>query len=291
MNLKLVTASVAAGAMLFALGASVRGGGSAPAGLRAPGAARRATAQALTHGYYAPNAPLHRRPVAGPNGVIDAFSFNWSGYAATGGVGAFTKVSASWTVPKLTACTGEHTTNSEWIGFDGFTNGTVEQDGTDAQCYLGKVSYVDWYEMWPTEPDIVAVKNVTPGDKINASVTRSVTRNGSVYKLVVVDATHRKDSFTVTTTCARTMCENDSVEWISERNDFGAPNGYSPLSDYRTWRVTNGVATKRGRSLRIGSLPGLNNVGMFDATGVYNLSTASALTRGNTFTTTWRDSW
>lgn len=286
MNLKLVTASVAAGALAFGLGASVSGGGSALAGHRAPGAVRRPTAQALAQGYYAPGVPSHRHPVAGPNGVTDAFYFNWSGYADTGGTGAFSKVSGSWTVPRLTACTREHTTNSQWVGFDGFTNGTVEQDGTFAECYLGKPIYVDWYEMFPTEPGIVPEHNVSPGDKINASVTRRGTR----YTLVVIDTTHRRDSFTKTTTCASTTCLNDSAEWINERNEFGI-NGYSPLSDYRTWKVTNGAATKRGRSLRIGSLAGLNKVTMIDATGTYNLSTASALTRGNTFTTTWRDSW
>jgi hypothetical protein len=288
MNLKLVTASVAAGALVFGLGALTAGGGSAlQAGHRASGAARQApAARALTDGYYAPGVPSHRLPVAGPNGVMDAFYFNWSGYADTGAAGAFSKVSGSWTVPKLTACTHEHSTNSQWVGFDGFSNGTVEQDGTLAECYLGKPIYVDWYEMFPTDPDVVAEHSVSPGDKINASVTRRGTR----YTLVVTDTTHRKDSFTATTTCASATCLNDSAEWINERNVFGI-NGYSPLSDYRTWKVTNGAATKRGRSLSIGSLPGLNKITMIDATGAYNLSTASALTHGNSFTTTWRDSW
>jgi hypothetical protein len=286
MNLKIVTAAVAAGALAFGLGALTAGGGSALAGHRASPTARQATAQALTQGYYAPGVRSHRRPVAGPNGVINEAFFNWSGYAASGGTGAFTKVSGSWTVSKLSKCTGEHTTDSEWIGFDGFINGTVEQDGTLGECYLGKPIYVDWYEMFPTDPSVITVHNVSPGDKITATVTRK----GTHYTLVVVDSTHRKDSFTATTTCAASTCLDDSAEWINERNDFGV-SGFSPLSDYHTWTLSKGAATKRGKSLSIGSLPGVTNITMIDATGAYNLSTASALSHGNTFTTRWRDSW
>jgi hypothetical protein len=283
MSLRLVTASVAAGALLFGLGALSNGSGSARAVHRSP----RATAQAraaLTDGNYAPGVRALRHPVARPNAVTDAFYYNWSGYAATGGTGAFSKVSGSWMVSRLTSCTGEHTTVSEWVGVDGFSNPTVEQAGTLSECFLGKPSYIDWYEMYPTQPVVTFEHNVSPGDKINASVTR----RGATYTLVVIDTTHRRDSFTTTARC--TTCQNDSAEWINERNIF-ALNGYSPLSDYGTWKLTNGAATKRARPLSIGALPGVNNITMIDATGTYNLSTASALTRSNTFTTTWRDSW
>ena len=62
------------------------------------------------------------------------------------------------------------------------------------------------------------------------------------------------------------------------------------VSDYGIWKLTNGAA-QSGRSLSIGALPHVNNITMIDATDSYNLATASALVRRNSFTTTWRDSW
>ena len=105
---------------------------------------------------------------------------------------------------------------------------------------------------------------------------------------MVVDATHRADSFSVGTRCR--TCLNDGAEWINERDLF-AGSGYSPLSHYGIWKLTNGAATQSGRSLSIGALPHVNNITMIDATGSCNLATASALLRRNSFTTTWRESW
>jgi Peptidase A4 family len=296
MNHKRIAASAAAlGLLLFGVAASGAASHSALAGRHFPAATPAVSGSvrtpeaapnvpALRQGDYAPGVPATRHPVAGPNGVTDAFYYNWSGYAATGGTGAFTRVSGSWTVSRLGRCSGEHQTATEWVGFDGFSNGTVEQDGTISMCFEGRAVYYDWYEMYPTDPDTIAVHSVAPGDKISASVTRS----GAAYRLVVIDATHRADSFSASTRCG--TCQNDSAEWINERDIF-ASNGYSPLSDYGTWKLTNGAATKRGRSLPIGSLPGVNNITMIDATASYNLATASALVGRNSFTTTWRDSW
>jgi hypothetical protein len=253
----------------------------------AAGEARaRAAVLAMLEGSRAPGVRAGRQATRGPNGSTSVFYYNWSGYAATGAAGAFTKVSGSWTVSKIINCTGEHTTDTEWIGFDGFNNGTVEQDGSIGFCYQGKISYYDWYEMYPTQPVVTLEHHVSPGDKMSATVTRS----GTKYTLVVTDSTHTADSFTATATCASTTCLNDSAEWINERDYFGSA-GYSPLSDYGTWTVTKGAATESDKSSSIGSLANLNNITMIDATNAYNLSTASALTGGNSFATTWDDSW
>jgi Peptidase A4 family len=296
MNHTRIAASAAAlGLLLLGVAASGTAGHPALAGRHFSAATRAVSGSvrtegnavsvpALRQGNYAPGVAARRPPVAGANGVTGAFYYNWSGYAATGARGSFTRVSGSWTVSRLRSCSGEHQTASEWIGFDGFTNGTVEQAGTISLCFEGRAVYYDWYEMYPTQPDTIAVHRVAPGDKISASVTR----RGPAYRLVVVDATHRADSFSVSTRCR--TCLNDSAEWINERDLF-ASNGYSPLSDYGTWKLANGAATQSGRSLSIGALPHVNNITMIDATASYNLATASALVRRNSFTTTWRNSW
>ena len=38
---------------------------------------------------------------------------------------------------------------ANWVGIDGFSDGTVEQLGTAAQCYEGVTYYYVWYEMFP----------------------------------------------------------------------------------------------------------------------------------------------
>ncbi len=296
MNHKQVAASAAAlGLLLFSVVASATAGHPALTGRHFSAAARpvsgsvraseaMASVPALRQGIYAPGVAAPRRPVAGPNAVTDTFYFNWSGYAATGARGSFTKVSGSWTVSRLRRCSGEHQTATEWVGLDGFSDSTVEQAGTISMCFRGRAVYYDWYEMFPANPVTVTVHQVAPGDKISASVTRI----RAAYRLVVIDATHRADSFSVRTRCR--TCLNESAEWINERDLF-ASSGYSPLSNYGTWKLTGGAATQSGRPLSIGALPHVNNITMIDATDSYNLATASALLRRNSFTTTWRDSW
>ncbi|HEY2579153.1 MAG TPA: G1 family glutamic endopeptidase, partial [Streptosporangiaceae bacterium] len=293
-----LAALAAGGAVLLGVGAGIGAAGTAghgasvhrqrPAASHAAASAAqaRAVVLAMLQGSHAPGLRAHRRVTRGPDGVTNVSYFNWSGYADTGSAGAFTKVSGSWTVSKLGACTGEHTTDSEWIGFDGFSNGTVEQDGSIGLCFEGKASYFDWYEMFPTQSSVMIEHAVSPGDKMSATVTRS----GTKYTMVVTDATHAKDSFTATAACSASTCVNDSVEWINERDVFGS-NGYSPLSDYGTWKLTGGAATKSGKSGSISSLGNVNNITMIDATGSYNLGAASALSGGSSFTTTWKDSW
>ena len=59
-------------------------------------------------------------------------STNWSGYAATGGSGAYTSVSGSWTEPTVTCSQTAY--SSFWVGLDGYNSNTVEQTGTDSDC-------------------------------------------------------------------------------------------------------------------------------------------------------------
>jgi hypothetical protein len=292
MNHKLAAASALAGALLAGVGIGAAGTATLTrhqepaASIQARADAARAAVMAVLQGNRARGVRAHRRAIAGPDGVTGVSYYNWSGYADTGAAGAFTKVAGSWTVSKLGTCTGEHTTVSEWVGFDGFNNPTVEQDGSTSLCYEGKASYYDWYEMYPTQSVVTIEHTISPGDKMSATVTRS----GTKYTMAVTDSTHSADSFTATATCSAATCQNDSAEWINERDYFGS-SGYSPLSDYGTWKLTGGTATESGKSGTISSLGSVNNITMIDATGAYNLGTASALSGGNSFTTTWKDSW
>ena len=116
---------------------------------------------------------------AGSRGSAQVGSYNWSGYADTASPGTFTAVSATWRQP-ATICSPEQRLTSTWVGLDGFSDSTVEQDGTLAWCFEGQAAYYTWWEMYPGGTVTVG-SAVRPGDLIKASVTES----GGNYTLSV----------------------------------------------------------------------------------------------------------
>jgi hypothetical protein len=219
-----------------------------------------------------------------PAGTSTAASFNWSGYADSAAIsGTFTRVSGQWLTPKVT-CTSEDTITSEWVGIDGWSDATVEQDGTLGWCFEGRPTYYTWYEMYPAGTVTVGT-TLLPGDKITATVSRS----GTAYKLALTDSTRPADSFTKTATCALTTCLDTSAEWVAERPAFSI--GVAPLADYASWKLSGGAETASGKAGTISSFATKYQTNMVDATDHYQLSSATALTGGSSFVTTWHNSY
>ena len=81
-----------------------------------------------------------------------------------------TSVVGSWTEPGVTCTSDEDQEAVFWVGVDGWTNDTVEQAGTVAQCFEGAAYYYTWWEMYPTNDITVVGSTVAPGDQIAASV-------------------------------------------------------------------------------------------------------------------------
>jgi hypothetical protein len=127
--------------------------------------------------------------------------------------------------------------------------------------------------------------SLKPGDKIAASVTRS----GTSYALKLTDSTTPGNNISVTKTCALATCKDTSAEWISERPSFSI--GMAPQAHYSAFKITNGTETAGGKAGTIGTGPGANAFTMVDATDAYKLNTVSALTGGNSFSTTWKNSY
>jgi hypothetical protein len=221
------------------------------------------------------------------NAPTDAGSYNWAGYVDVAtSPGRFTEVSGSWTVPAVT-CTAEDRVTSEWVGLDGYTNSTVEQDGTTSQCFKGVALYYSWYEMAPAGPVEVG-KTVAAGDSISASVARS----GSSYTLSLTDSTNTANSFTETATCATTTCLNESAEWITERPAFSS-TGIVPEAQFKTVKFTGASVTASGKTSTISGYSGTkDDVTCLDSTGTYDIVATSGLNAaGNAFTNTWKDSY
>lgn len=209
--------------------------------------------------------------------VTDVGSYNWAGYAdVSSTAGTFTRVSGSWNVPAVT-CTNEDRITSEWVGLDGFSTDTVEQDGTSSQCFEGVALYYSWYEMYPANTVEVGT-TVAGGDSISASVVRS----GTSYTLKLTDSTHTANSFSETATCAASTCLDESAEWITERPEYST-TGIVPEAQFTTDKFSNLSSTPFNSTE-------IYDITCIDSTGTYDIVSTSSVS-GNSFTNTWDDSY
>jgi hypothetical protein len=157
----------------------------------------------------------------------------------SGGSQSFNYVTAQYTVPSVN-CSVTGTSNAfayHWVGLDGWTDGTVEQDGVADFCINGTAEYFDWFDMFPGS--ITLVHTVNPGDDIASSVTYNPATG--VYTLSLADRTNPNDSFSQTEKCgAATTCKNSSAEVITE----GYPTGsYIGTADFGAEFYLAGMAT------------------------------------------------
>jgi hypothetical protein len=159
-------------------------------------------------------------------------SYNWAGYAAYDQAnGSVTRVSGTWTEPAVTCPAKGVALAAFWVGIDGFTSPTVEQDGSLAYCHGGTASYYAWWEMYPTN-DIQVISSiaVSAGDVL----TGSVVYHPSLYDftLSITDKTTGA-SFAVTAAQAPAYAAyalENSAECIIERPAFISGSGAITLS-------------------------------------------------------------
>jgi hypothetical protein len=262
---------------------------SSAAGSKEPDAATVARARAAFHKYMSSHRPMVRSnvaPLAASAGATSFPSINWSGYAvAEGGGKTVSSVSAQWTIPNVECPSGLYQYQdaflANWVGIDGFANGTVEQLGTGAQCFEGVTYYYVWYEMYPEgevqEGPLACINNNVncpePGDRVTASVT--VTAGGN-YRLSLIDFNRPQESFSVTASCAPSTCADASAEWIVERPATELPFGPQilPLVDFFRTSFSGGTVTSGGRTTYIeGFQDGpVYDIPMIDDTESYYLS-------------------
>jgi hypothetical protein len=214
----------------------------------------------------------------GVSGLTQVSSTNWAGYADNNTTGAtYTTVTGNWTEPTAT-CTSTTSLAAFWVGIDGFTSGSVEQDGTLIECSGGTAFYFTWWEMYPTNAIQVVGSTLRPGDSISASVVRS----GSTYTLKVTDSTRSADSFTKTETCS--TCANSSVEWIAEAPS--GSGGVEPLSNFHTWSLSSATAKSSSTSGVISTFPD-DQLTMINSSNATKASTGALNASGNGFTSTF----
>ena len=198
-------------------------------------------------------------------------STNWSGYAADSGT--YTSVSASWVQPAGT-CTSATRYSSFWVGLDGYSSNSVEQDGTDTDCVNGKPQYYGWYETYPN-PSFSFGSTVKPGDTMSASV---VYQGSNKFKLTLADTTRGWSSSTTQTVSG---AARSSAEVIIEAPCCTSSGGILPLANFGTVHLSNSVVD--------GSPIGEESpvqIYMTDSSGKTR-DTVSSLTSEENFSATW----
>jgi hypothetical protein len=175
-------------------------------------------------------------------------SSNWSGYVDTGGT--FSSVSGDWTVPTVTCATRQTEYSAAWIGIDGDSSSTVEQDGTESDCDNGTPSYYAWYEMYgdsaESDGDEVELPDpVSPGDQMSATV--SVT--GDEWTLAITDLSS-SHGWIFSTDITFSGAVQSSAEWIVERPEICYRSGCSltSLASFGSVTFTGGTTTEDGAS-------------------------------------------
>jgi len=272
---RLLTCTIAACAPVLGLVIAVAPGASAATSSSASTyahalAAARAAIRHLTIGQHATDHAVGRESRI--KGLAQVQSTNWSGYADTSTT--FSTATGNWTEPSVSCSGGRTSYAAFWVGIDGFTSGSVEQDGTLAECSGGRAFYFSWWEMYPTNAIQTVGSSVQPGDSISASVVRS----GTSYTLKVTDSTHPANSFTTTQSCS--SCANSSVEWIAE-----APSGSGgvlPLANFHSWTLS-------GATVNSGVISSFSDdeITMIDSSGRVKAQPGSLNGSGNGFSVTW----
>jgi hypothetical protein len=197
-------------------------------------------------------------------------STNWSGYVLTGGTGAFSSVSSSWTEPAASCSSGTQYA-AFWVGLDGYNSNSVEQTGTDSDCSGGTPDYYGWYEMYPADP-VYFTNPVAPGDSLSASVTVS----GTSYTLTLTDSTQ-----------GWTQTENESGSYADSSAEVitEAPSslqGPLPLADFGT--IGYSASAANGASF---SAQDPTSITMVAGDGD-QLDSTSALDGSGGFSNTWQ---
>ncbi|HEY1919047.1 MAG TPA: G1 family glutamic endopeptidase [Streptosporangiaceae bacterium] len=186
--------------------------------------------------------PRGNKPAVSAEGLPIQYSGNWSGYIALPkphDVKNFRGISASYNVPSANCGVTPTAFAYQWVGLDGDTNGTVEQDGVASYCVSGSPTYFAWSEMYPAGVDVQFYLN--PGDAVNSSVNYDPSTQE--FTLALTDVTSGQ-SFSVDEACAST-CPRTSAEAITEGYPSGSYGGTSDFGaeHYDSIRVTGGAGS------------------------------------------------
>lgn len=159
----------------------------------------------------------------------------------------FSEVEGTWTVPKVTGNGGKPAYSSAWVGIDGYTDGTVEQIGTEQDWSGKKQQNYAWFEMYPGGAYMIQGFPVNPGDSISARVAYQAS---GVFQLTIINNTRNVSVLVPTSYTTTTTAAQSSAEWIMEAPS--SVGGILPLANFGTVKFSDCYA--------IGSSGALNSI-------------------------------
>lgn len=229
-----------------------------------------------------PNVPAQRPPGVPlvSSGLATIHSLNWSGYVVGNNSELFKSVASTYVQPAV-ACPVSGAFTVFWVGFDGWYDGTVEQDGTGAYCNGSTPEYFAWWEMYPTN-SIQYWFPISAGDTVAASVKY---KNGE-YLMSVKDKTSGVHNKLKQLCASGQTCSRTSAEWVIERPGYGGTN-FAPLANWGTTSLGSDKAASSGGAQPISAFPRFE-VDMVSNDETHELATVGALgNKGHSFPDTW----
>jgi Peptidase A4 family len=185
-------------------------------------------------------------------------SLNWGGYVDYNASYLVTKVVGTWTVPVIVGARGgtcpdaqkTWDDHSDWVGIDGFMDGTVEQTGTASDCFYGQVAYYPWYEFYPAGSEAFPAADVVNGGDLMVGEVNYVgpSEGGPVFTTTLTDLSQHW-SFTSPAT-AVPGAEMNSAEWISESAYY---DGFLGLTQVQHVAFSDAYATINGVTHSVGN--------------------------------------
>jgi hypothetical protein len=200
---------------------------------------------------------------------VTSSSSNWSGYAADGGT--YTSVTATWTVPTVSATSSG--ADATWVGIGGLSSRDLIQAGTQAMVDGSGVTYTAWTEMLPQSSRDVPL-SVSAGD----SVTVTITQQSGNDWLIAMKNNTTGGTYNVTVQYASS---NSSAEWVQEAPSVG--RGLVSLDQFGTVQFSGASAVRNGKTMSLSAL-NAKAITMINGQGQAIAQTSTIGNDGSSFT-------
>ncbi len=178
--------------------------------------------------------------------------------------------------------------SAQWVGIDGYSSNTVEQDGTSADCSGGTPQYGAWYEMYGDNSVNSGYEVALSGaDTVSAgnTMTASVSVSGTTWTLAISDSS----GWSFSTNISYSGAAKSSAEWIVERPEVCNPNcALTSLANFGTVSFSAASTSTSGSS---GSISSYSDQDIEMVNGATVLALPSGLgSGGSNFSDTWEAS-
>lgn len=159
-----------------------------------------------------------------------------AGYSSFGNTSAFSTIQGTWTVQRVEVNEGERRPlisngrnpiqinkqtaySAQWVGIEGYTDGTLIQTGTQSNIVNGVAGYCPWYELIPQSAIAIGGFQISPGDTMIGKIN-AVQNETDTWEITLIDVTSNQ-GFTITVSYKTAALRAD---WLMERPEMCSNN-------------------------------------------------------------------